>query len=148
MIKKAIIIICILLACTIFIATVFLRIQPQLVTGNKLELQQIVITDYGPGESETVRSIITIDDQEKMFDLYESFKRSITKKSYEMETIYSMIAPHYKVVFQYLDSEDEVLVYSREAGRYLGMPDWYAVCKSSRIVKTIESLLTNGNELR
>jgi len=139
--KKIMIIVGIVLVCSVCGVIAFFQLQPKLVSGEKTKLQKIVITDYGPGESETIQSITTIEDPQEMHALYDDFRRVAATKSNEMESPFSMMSPHYTVVFYYLDKEDEVLVYSREAGRYLGEPDWYAVSKAARILRIVESVV-------
>jgi len=137
--KRTWIIIGVILACGVFGAVAFFQLQPKLVTGEKTQLQKVVIYDYD--EAETIRPIKTIDDKQRMYALYDAIRRTTAKKSYEMETPYSMRSPDYLVVFQYAGKEDEIMVYRKESGRYLGKPDWYTVSKSTRIICIVEAAL-------
>lgn len=141
--KKRITVIGILLACSLCGVIAFLQLQPQLVTGKKTELRQIVITDYGSGESETIKAITTIDDQQIMYAIYEKLQKATPIRGNYMETEYTMVAPHYRIVFCYFDKEDEVSVYSTSAGRYLGKPDMFTVSKTTGIDSFIEKMLND-----
>ncbi|MCL2811903.1 MAG: hypothetical protein FWD25_08455 [Clostridia bacterium] len=146
--KRIVIALVLLLFCVILGITIFYHSQPQLVTGDQRDLQQITVVERYPGEgggSEgEPRSITTITDQQTMNAIYNELQRAWPKKETGGESFYTMVSPRYELTLHYSNKTDEVSVFYRGTVRYLGHLDGFTVStmtRAARIMALLESAL-------
>ena len=148
--KRIIIIIASLLFCLILGIVGFFLLQLQLVTGNKKDLQQIVIVERYPGEGGgregEPKSITTITDQKTMNTIYDELRHAFPIIETRGESFYTMVTPRYELNIHYSDKVDVVSVFFAGASRYLGRPDWFTVSRTKveRITETLESIIDDS----
>ena len=129
----------------------FYGLQPQLVTGKRAELQQVIIVERYPGEgggSEGEPKLITtITDKRTMDDIYDELRQIRPKKETTGERFYTMVSPLYELKIYYTDNLDEVNIYTAGAVRYLGRPDWFTVSNkesAERVITFLDSIVVKN----
>jgi len=103
---------------------IFFSLQPQLVTGHRSDLTQVIITEHSNGVADST-TIIT--EQSKMYAVYNQFKRAFSIASTRQEQFYTMQDVDFTVVFYYSDEKDEISVHKSGAARWLGRTDYFSV---------------------
>jgi hypothetical protein len=142
--KKWIVAVSVLLAGIICGVIGFFCLQPQLITGKKTDLQQVVIVERYPvesgGKEGEPKSTTTITDERTMYAIYDELKQVWPIKETRGERYYTMGNPLYELMICYTDDIDEVSVYTVGAVRYLGKPDWFTVSNKASAERVIELL--------
>ena len=104
--KKWLIAFSILLACSITCAFSFFTFQPQLVTGKKADLLQIVIKERFPGEGGgregEPKSKVVISDIKTLYAIYSLPQRARPIKETRGEMFYTMVNPRYELTLKAL----------------------------------------------
>ncbi|MCL2694187.1 MAG: hypothetical protein FWE60_03680 [Oscillospiraceae bacterium] len=140
--KKIVIIISTLIFVILISVFAYFLFQPQLVTGNKKDLTQIVIIEF-PHCAERAKTY-TITEQTEMYTIYSVFRyaRPIARRAYPA-AITSQDA-RYQFTFHYSDRVDEVFVFRSVTARHLGRPDTFTESRrlnSEQVTELLDSLL-------
>ena len=126
----------------------FLCSQPKLVTGKKSELQKVVIVEDPNYRGKNLKTVIT--EEKTMYDMYMALKNMPVRANRYPDHVGSLqFDAGYMVIFYYLDKQDEIIVHSKWAYRFLetrggsGDPG-FTKGNAKRLLHIIESI--TGNE--
>jgi len=131
-----------ILSCIFVLIAAFYSVQPQLVTGAKRNLLEIIIEERYPGEGGGIalKSITSITDRKTMNAIYNELWSALPVTETTGEKFYTMGAPLYKLTLNYSNKTDEVRVYPSGAVRFLGRPDYFTVSSSAKAERIISLL--------
>jgi len=149
---KKVVFIALLFLLLVFVGiALFYVLQPQLVTGGRDDLQQIVIVERYPGEGGGAegapRSIVTITDRETVHTIFDELRRTWPISETRGESFYTMATPRYELRLYYSDEVDEVRVWTAGAARWLGQPDRFTVsnrASAERIILFLDSVIADN----
>jgi len=119
----------------------------KLITGEKADLQQIVILERFPGEGGGAegdpKSITTVTERETMHAIYDELQRA-QKTAMEMmgEPFYHMVSPHYELSIHFSENTDAVYVFNIAAVRFpWGYPDVSCQASANSIKALLETII-------